>query len=51
MDSARHVIKDILNPPSLSCIASDDVASTIHRSLDSWIVLATSASAYLTFVH
>jgi len=33
MDSARHVIKCILNPHFLSYMASYDVASTIHQSL------------------
>ena len=33
MDSARHVIKTILNPRFLSQMASYDVASTIHESL------------------
>ena len=33
MDSARHVIKRILNPGFSSLLASHDVASTIHESL------------------
>jgi hypothetical protein len=33
MDSARHVIKCILDPRSLSGMESHDVASTIHQSL------------------
>ena len=33
MDSARHVIKRILNPRFLSLASSYDVASSIHQSL------------------
>jgi len=33
MDSARYVIKRILNPHLLSQMASYDMASTIHQSL------------------
>jgi len=34
MNSARHVIKRNLNPRFLSWMASYDVASTIHQSLE-----------------
>ena len=33
MDSARHIIKRILNPRFLRQMTSYDVASTIHQSL------------------
>ena len=33
MDSARHVIKRIVDPRFMSSPASCDVASTIHQSL------------------
>ena len=32
-DGARHVLKLILNPHFMSCMASYDVTSTIHQSL------------------
>jgi len=34
MDSARHVITRVMNPRLLGYMASYDVASTIHQSLD-----------------